>query len=305
MECVNTEMYTTFDCYGLKSSIAYVKELSSRYNFNFICEHWLKPSDIQSVKECLGNKWSYFKSSMKADEVVLGRPFGGVGFVCELTPELSYNIVNCDSDRIAAIKVKKNNVVLLTLIGAYLPTNTHTELNMEEYIEGIDQIKCLLDSASPSGPTVIMGDLNTVLPQQPTLKQKWYKNRPFSPRSGILYDMISQQEMIVANFVYKQGINYTYAIADAHSYIDHIIIPQYCINMLKSCEILCNDRNNVSDHFALCCDICLPITYDPDSEKCSVVKKSKENLSEFPKYDWNNFEFQENYEKIVKIRCPK
>ena len=35
---------STFNCNGLRSSMAYVTELVSNHNINFVCEHWLKPS---------------------------------------------------------------------------------------------------------------------------------------------------------------------------------------------------------------------------------------------------------------------
>ena len=292
---------STFNCNGLRSSMAYVTELVSNHNINFVCEHWLKPSDLHSVKGCFSNKWCYFKSSMKTDEVALGRPYGGVGYICDLLPGVRYHVVECDSDRICCIRVIKNQKILLTLIGVYLPFDNHTVTQTELYIEVLDQIKCLIQDANDSGPTLIMGDMNTALPQQVALQDKWYCTRPFSKRSVMLYDLICDHDMFVANFTYKQDINYTYRKAGDKSYIDHLLIPQYCINMLEHCRILCNDYNNVSDHYAISCGITLP-TSRSSGLMTSEKEQQKYHVSpKIPRYDFENRQFQELYADNVYV----
>ena len=43
----------TFNCYGLKSSLDYVKELMNTNNVIFLNEHWLMDSDILVIKDIL------------------------------------------------------------------------------------------------------------------------------------------------------------------------------------------------------------------------------------------------------------
>ena len=42
---------TTFNCHGLKSSADYVIQLSKQYQITFVCEHWLLPKDISTMKD--------------------------------------------------------------------------------------------------------------------------------------------------------------------------------------------------------------------------------------------------------------
>ena len=50
----------------------------------FLCEHWLKPSELYETNNMFREQdlWCNLKSSVPADEILIGRPFGGVGFVC-------------------------------------------------------------------------------------------------------------------------------------------------------------------------------------------------------------------------------
>ena len=53
----------------------------------FVREHWLKPCDLYQMNSHFReqNYWCNLKSSVPADEVLAGRPYGGVGVVNENT----------------------------------------------------------------------------------------------------------------------------------------------------------------------------------------------------------------------------
>ena len=57
--------------------------------------------------------------------------------------------------------------------------------------------------------------------------------------------------MEVANFSFRQDVNFTYQKGDNSSYIDHVLVPSYLMDRLSQCEILCRDSDNVSDHLAI------------------------------------------------------
>ena len=48
----------------------------------------------------------------------IGRPFGGVGFICD-KDQFVFEILGCDSDRVC--QVVKNECILATVVGRYLP----------------------------------------------------------------------------------------------------------------------------------------------------------------------------------------
>ena len=70
-----------FNCYGLKSSLPYVKELLNDHDIVFISEHWLLPGEIKILADRdLKTELSHLKSSVDPTKVISGRPHGGCGF---------------------------------------------------------------------------------------------------------------------------------------------------------------------------------------------------------------------------------
>ena len=75
----------SFNCKGINSNFNYVLQLlQNECDIMFVCEHWLKPSELYEANNTFRERgfWCNLKSSVPADEVLIGRPFGGVGFVC-------------------------------------------------------------------------------------------------------------------------------------------------------------------------------------------------------------------------------
>ena len=64
----------------------------------------------------------------------------------------------------------------------------------------------------------------------------WSMQQPFNAHSMLLYDFICDNEMHVANFVYKQSVNYTYTKSIHSTYIDHVLIPQEYTHMILDCK---------------------------------------------------------------------
>ena len=115
----------TFNCYGLKSSLNYVKELMNTNDVIFLNEHWLMDSDILVIKAILSEYDVYMKSSMDCESNACGRPFGGIGFICKQKAGVRYAPVQCTSDRLMGLHVYvgKSRTKATTIYGAYMPYN--------------------------------------------------------------------------------------------------------------------------------------------------------------------------------------
>ena len=89
----------SYNTYGLKSSYGLIDEfLGDDVDIVFICEHWLKPSDIFIVKEKYNEcAFTYLKSSMDVESTSGGRPYGGVGWLCKRVPSITYKLIECDN----------------------------------------------------------------------------------------------------------------------------------------------------------------------------------------------------------------
>ena len=151
-----------------------------------------------------------------------------------------------------------------------------------------------MESTVDGVPTIIMGDMNTVLPYSPKLSNNWYRLRPFSVQSRILYDFICDQELCVANFLQEQNLNYTYYKAGTTSYIDHILVPLHAENVRK-CSILDDLSDNTSDHLALSLAICVPSCVETN-----CVAASTDEYVPITRPDWNNPKYIQSYKQQVK-----
>ena len=264
--------------------------MANCHNVTFVCEHWLLPKDIAVVKNIFKGtgKMSFFKSSVDPLVPLSGRPYGGIGFICDPRDGYSYKFEECDSDRLCGLHVFKNKELVLIIYGIYLPFDDHTTDTMESYMDILDKLQCLIDSSAAKAPVIITGDMNTCLPQVKTMARNWFHQRPFSRRSGILDEFLCENELCVGNFAFKQDINYTYRRNSLRSYIDHLFLPKYLLDNLVKCSILYDCEDNLSDHFAL--TACYRFSSLNKAEKCNYNAKPT-----FPHARWDIPEFQSQY----------
>ena len=163
----------TFNCHGLKSSISYVLDLIKRHDVVFICERWLKVNELNSISDMCGNDYLCFlKSSIDPYNDLRGRPYGGTGFFKK--SNVAYKIIECNNNRLYGLQVLVNQTVTLSIIGVYLPFYDSSEGNAELYIDTLVSLQCVLDECDNQAPTIIMGDTNTVLPQDEMLTDRWF-----------------------------------------------------------------------------------------------------------------------------------
>ena len=98
----------SFNCNGIKSCVNnLVHELQQSSDVIFVSEHWLQVYEISPVKNIFRDSGytSYLKSSMDPEEPLIGRPHGGVGFLCKLVPGLMYKHCDIMNDRVCHLKI--------------------------------------------------------------------------------------------------------------------------------------------------------------------------------------------------------
>ena len=120
------------------------------------------------------------------DENSPGRPYGGVAIICKVIKGITYELVNCDNQRIIGVLIKDTagNPVHL-IICAYLPYFDGFN-QLTEYLECIDAIQALIDDHADRVPIKILGDFNAQLPRTNVLTCNWYKSKGFNYNSRIL-----------------------------------------------------------------------------------------------------------------------
>ena len=263
----------------------------------FLCEHWLTPHEVSALKHRFNDsgKWLHMKSSINPEEVLIGRPHGGIGFIGNRVNGIIYKPINIESDRVTGVELISGGRSTLTVFGVYLPHYDGRNEQLQVYSETLAILQCAI--AEVNGPFIIVGDMNAALPMQEQLVRQWHRLRPFNPHSYVLHDFLCENDMIVANFMFPQRLSYTYFNAISSSYIDHIFIPAYFINNVKECSILCDLDYNTSDHFPMSLKIELRVNCD---KPCSA---SLERVPSYPKVNWSNCGSQRLYSNEIRQRA--
>ena len=102
----------------------YVTDLMRSADILFLSESWLLQSEIVTLsKEVFNPLYVTMKSSLKSNDLAVGRPFGGVGFVCRKRRDITYVPINCESERLPGLEVMFRGSKVLTVYGVYMPYN--------------------------------------------------------------------------------------------------------------------------------------------------------------------------------------
>ena len=146
----------------------------------FLSEHWLSAHELPTFNNHFKdmNMWSNLKSSMDPEVVLVGRPHGGIGFVAKRLANIVYKPIVVDSDRISGVQLISDGKIILTVVGVYLPFYNSTTDQIRLYSETLDVLQSTLDNMDPS-PVMIVGDMNTNLPQYQGLSRHWHRTHPF------------------------------------------------------------------------------------------------------------------------------
>ncbi len=237
---------------------------------------------------------------MNAEEVQNGCPYGGVGFVCRPVAGLTYKPIDFENDRITGLQVISNGKVYVNVIGVYLPYYDGTPDQIAHYSETLDYLQLAISDCG-NAPVILCGDMNAPLPQQKKLSPNWYRQHPFNQQSLLLYDFMINNELCVGNFAFNQPVNFTYTKGNHKSYIDHVLIPRYCLDKLSVCEIAVCQTNGdewTSDHLPLTSEYVLSINEDGAAANIT----SSAHLHDIPKYPrvkWDDDNIKRKYCEYV------
>ena len=288
----------TFNCKGFNSCFNnIIEELQHNSDIIFLCEHWLQPFEIPRTYQALHQKdlLPFLKSSVDAEEVLVGRPYGGVGFVCRRSRNLYYSNIEIDNDRISVLKVTQrgSSKTLLYIIGVYLPYFNGCVDQITLYAETLDKLQSIIDDCADA-PVMMMGDMNVNLPRHHTLPRNWHRSHPFNRHSYLLHDFLYGNNMCIANFEFDQSVNYTYELGDSRSYIDHVLVPSHLIEDVIDCRIANDSEEWSSDHLPIRIKFRLPAV-----SIASLDHQANISAPRFPRVNWDSPLVKQEYVKLI------
>ena len=210
-------------------SVTKCHECKKCHECNKFCKYSLRLCDIYISTNVVANISDLMvisKSGMNdVDAGYRGRPYGGVALVYKQHSILVYSEIKTNHDRIVALKVCDiSGRAVQIIICVYMPFYQRgNSQQTENVVDTMDALQALIDEHGAVAPIKIVGDLNVQLPQKLSLVPGWHTTRGFNKHSSIMYDFITSNDFIVADFIHKQSINYTYFCdgTGVQTWIDH------------------------------------------------------------------------------------
>ena len=86
------------------------------------------------------------KSSVDAEELITGRPHGGIGFIANRVRGITYKPLNVDCDRITGMQLISNGKIVMTIFGVYLPYFRANSDQIKLYSETLDILQSAINN---------------------------------------------------------------------------------------------------------------------------------------------------------------
>ena len=249
----------------------------------FIQETWLLPSRRNAALRSLHK--SYLAdgiSSVSDEELLLGRPYGGLGILWRKSMAASVRFRTItNTSRACAIEVETHNGTM-TLINTYMPVDTQRKNAVsDEFLDTMDKIETFIESCS-SSKVVVAGDLNVDFVRG-NAHDKYMKD--FMER----WNIVDSFDLSVAN----KGYTYYDLSSGAKSCIDHFLVHHsLCDSVLKVSR--CEHALNPSKH--------LPVIMDILEEKKTINVNDNGVMRTQPPISWNRVN-EEHVKQYQEKQC--
>lgn len=295
-----------FNCHGFKQSSDFVYSRLQHCDILCLTETWLKPSELPCIQDslrqyspALGKTCLVFaKSGMENTETsYAGLPYGGLCVIVKKDARYTARLIESPSDRTVAVGIYNvSGNLIQVIVCVYMPFFNGSADKLEEYVDTCDTIQTLIDKYGASAPLLVAGDFNTQLPNSPRLSKKWFKSKGFNKYSSVLYDLITGNDMLAMDLCFQQSTSYTYFNhANQHfTWIDHILCFKRDFDNVKSCLIVPENDENVSDHLPV------TITFTVDAKASNAANPKQPNYDNFATPNWSNQLRNEAYLRMLQ-----
>ena len=214
-------------------------------------ETWLLDSNLDSLGDIHEKYLFHAVSGVPKNELLTGRPHGGVGILWKKTIAKFVTPVEVLNNRVCAVTVQDGNRGLL-IINGYLPVDTQSRTQVSDLMfDTMDAIEQLLERF-PNFEVIFGGDMNADLTRTTAHVSclKAFINRV---HLQTVWDLdIATQEYTYVNHNFSSG-----------SCIDHYLVSTSTIEKLSSCYVY-NSSLNLSNHnpIVLVCNLSVGSTLE-------------------------------------------
>ena len=151
----------SYNCRGFKSSEDDVSQLFRDVDILALQEHWLHSKEFGVLSSVAEDVHYYSVSPMEENQILPGRPFGGVVLVWHSRLQRVIYPVKSVSDRSVSVRIQTGRGTVL-IIAIYMPVDYGTRDSIENYIAELYYFEGILESEEYD-EVVFWGDLNADL----------------------------------------------------------------------------------------------------------------------------------------------
>ncbi|CAH0713434.1 unnamed protein product, partial [Brenthis ino] len=145
----------TFNCKSVKRSVEQIRSICRFSDIVALQETWLLPHDLGFINEISADFGCFAKSSIDTTSGILrGRPYGGLALLWRKSMFSDVTVINCTSDRLAAVQINMGCRQFLILT-VYLPTDS--EENLVAFTDCLAGIEALIDDSSQRWSRIVSG----------------------------------------------------------------------------------------------------------------------------------------------------
>lgn len=222
--------------------LRYISQLLRDYDFVFVQEHWLFNSNICVLENALGNATVHAVSGMNEQELLAGRPYGGVAIIWKNDLKHKVQRISVPSKRVCAVIICLEDVRLL-LCNVYMPQND-SPIEYEETLQSLSNI-CFENNVDR---IIIGGDMNVDTSRAgdrnlaPLLRFMVNEHLRF----GTLHGEV--------DFTFESKIN------GYKSVIDYFLVSDNLSGFITEHKVR-HEVDNMSDHSDLSISFSIPLAY--------------------------------------------
>ena len=228
----------TFNCKGFNlCKVKHIESLLATCDVLLLQETWCLPDQVGKLNRYFREHNTYGVSGITDNELLVGRPYGGVSFLYKQSMSPHIEWVEMSSKRVCCLRLT-TNIGVVFLFNVYMPCDTANHVHLFEYNTILSDIaKCCTDNGVLN--CVIGGDINTDL------------SRLYSVNTISLQKFVAQENLSLALSAVDNTIEHTYrGFNNSVSLIDHFIVSENIQTHVE--EYYTEDSiDNLSDHIPL------------------------------------------------------
>ena len=226
----------SFNCNGMKSSLADILYLCDNYDIIFLQETWLFPHNLCMLKklnvEFHGDGISAIDTS---SGIITGRPYGGLGVLWRKSLNIDINVIKYGNEsRLMGVRVQTPSSEIF-MLNVYLPTDTKE--NLDDFQSYLYKVHTIFGN-NTTVDNLMIGDLNA-------------NTRKPSSFGSEMIRFCHENGYFICDTAMLPDDSFTYysAAHDTVSWLDHVIGSTSIFKAMKHMHILYDMLS--SDHFPI------------------------------------------------------